>query len=144
MLLTTHYMAEADELCDRIAIIDRGQLLACDTPRSALKQAAERRADVRARDDAAGHGRWTACSRACQACNVTHRDGDGRTFARADASRRSRCSARSSRRWHRAGSACMTLATRETALEDVFIAIVGRGLEDGGDVASIPSTASVR
>ena len=32
MLLTTHYMAEADELCDRLAIIDRGKVLACDTP----------------------------------------------------------------------------------------------------------------
>jgi ABC-2 type transport system ATP-binding protein len=32
LLLTTHYMAEADELCDRVAIIDRGQVLACDTP----------------------------------------------------------------------------------------------------------------
>ncbi len=32
VLLTTHYMAEADELCDRIAIIDHGAVLACDTP----------------------------------------------------------------------------------------------------------------
>lgn len=32
MLLTTHYMAEADELCDRIAIIHGGKVLACDTP----------------------------------------------------------------------------------------------------------------
>ena len=32
LLLTTHYMAEADELCDRLAIIDKGQLLALDTP----------------------------------------------------------------------------------------------------------------
>src|SRR5436305_1857998 len=32
LLLTTHYMAEADELCDRLAIIDRGKVLACDTP----------------------------------------------------------------------------------------------------------------
>jgi len=34
VLLTTHYMAEADELCDRIAIIDQGRILACDTPRN--------------------------------------------------------------------------------------------------------------
>jgi ABC-2 type transport system ATP-binding protein len=34
LLLTTHYMAEADELCDRIAIIDHGKVLACDTPAS--------------------------------------------------------------------------------------------------------------
>ena len=32
VLLTTHYMAEAEELCDRIAIIDGGRLVACDTP----------------------------------------------------------------------------------------------------------------
>lgn len=37
ILLTTHYMEEADHLCDRVAIMDRGTLLALDTP-DALKQ----------------------------------------------------------------------------------------------------------
>ena len=32
VLLTTHYMAEADELCERIAIVDRGRILAIGTP----------------------------------------------------------------------------------------------------------------
>ncbi len=32
IVMTTHYMAEADELCDRLAIIDRGKLLALDSP----------------------------------------------------------------------------------------------------------------
>ncbi|MCD6559231.1 MAG: ABC transporter ATP-binding protein [Palaeococcus sp.] len=32
VLLTTHYMAEAEELCDRIAIIDHGKIIALDTP----------------------------------------------------------------------------------------------------------------
>jgi ABC-2 type transport system ATP-binding protein len=32
ILLTTHYMAEADELCERLAIIDRGAILACSSP----------------------------------------------------------------------------------------------------------------
>lgn len=32
ILLTTHYMEEADRLCDRIAIIDYGQIVALDTP----------------------------------------------------------------------------------------------------------------
>jgi len=32
--MTTHYMDEADRLCDRLAIIDRGHLLALDTPRA--------------------------------------------------------------------------------------------------------------
>ena len=32
LLLTTHYMVEAEELCDRVAIINKGRALACDTP----------------------------------------------------------------------------------------------------------------
>ena len=34
IVMTTHYMDEADRLCDRLAIIDRGKLLALDTPRT--------------------------------------------------------------------------------------------------------------
>ncbi len=32
IVLTTHYMEEADELCNRVAIIDHGKILVCDTP----------------------------------------------------------------------------------------------------------------
>jgi ABC-2 type transport system ATP-binding protein len=32
ILLTTHYMEEADQLCDRVAIIDQGRIVALDTP----------------------------------------------------------------------------------------------------------------
>ncbi|MCS6866026.1 MAG: ABC transporter ATP-binding protein [Gemmataceae bacterium] len=38
LLLTTHYMAEAEELCDRVAIIDQGCVLACDTPANLKRQ----------------------------------------------------------------------------------------------------------
>ena len=37
ILLTTHYMEEADQLCARVAIMDHGKILALDTP-AALKQ----------------------------------------------------------------------------------------------------------
>jgi ABC-2 type transport system ATP-binding protein len=37
ILITTHYMDEADRLCDRIAIVDHGKLVALDTP-AALKE----------------------------------------------------------------------------------------------------------
>ncbi len=37
ILLTTHYMEEADRLCERVAIMDHGKILALDTP-AALKQ----------------------------------------------------------------------------------------------------------
>jgi ABC-2 type transport system ATP-binding protein len=32
VVLTTHYIEEADQLCDRVAIIDHGRVLVCDTP----------------------------------------------------------------------------------------------------------------
>ena len=32
IMLTTHYMEEADQLCDRVAIVDHGRILALDTP----------------------------------------------------------------------------------------------------------------
>ncbi|MFM2482908.1 ABC transporter ATP-binding protein [Celerinatantimonas sp. YJH-8] len=38
VLLTTHYMDEAHYLCDEIGILDRGQLIALDTPKSLLDQ----------------------------------------------------------------------------------------------------------
>src|SRR5262249_46638160 len=41
LVLTTHYLQEADELCYRIAIIDRGRILACDTS-MALKRRVQR------------------------------------------------------------------------------------------------------
>ena len=39
IVMTTHYMDEADRLCDRLAIIDRGKLLALDTPRTLKSKA---------------------------------------------------------------------------------------------------------
>jgi ABC-2 type transport system ATP-binding protein len=41
VLLTTHYMQEADQLCDRLAIINQGKILACDSP-SQLKRTVAR------------------------------------------------------------------------------------------------------
>ncbi len=38
ILLTTHYLEEADFLCDRIAIIDHGKIVALDTPKNLKKQ----------------------------------------------------------------------------------------------------------
>jgi ABC-2 type transport system ATP-binding protein len=39
IVMTTHYMDEADRLCDRLAIIDQGKLLALDTPRALRNKA---------------------------------------------------------------------------------------------------------
>jgi len=38
ILLTTHYLEEAEELCDRIAIINHGEVIACDTTRELVRR----------------------------------------------------------------------------------------------------------
>jgi len=38
VILTTHYMEEAELLCDRVAIMDRGEIIAIDTPQNLVKQ----------------------------------------------------------------------------------------------------------
>jgi ABC-2 type transport system ATP-binding protein len=38
VLLTTHYMDEAERLCDRVAIVDRGKIIALGTPRELIAQ----------------------------------------------------------------------------------------------------------
>ena len=37
LLLTTHYMYEAEQLCDRVAIINQGTIIACDTPKKLMR-----------------------------------------------------------------------------------------------------------
>ncbi len=41
VLLTTHYMEEAERLCDRVAIIDRGSIIALDTPQELINRYSE-------------------------------------------------------------------------------------------------------
>ena len=59
IVLTTHYMEEADQLCERVAIIDHGRLLALDTPDAT--QGGGRRRD---RDAHPGAGRPRGAGRA--------------------------------------------------------------------------------
>ncbi|MDA8232089.1 MAG: ABC transporter ATP-binding protein [Magnetospirillum sp.] len=46
ILLTTHYLEEAEELCDRIAIISEGKAVACDTTRNLLRRLDSKRLTV--------------------------------------------------------------------------------------------------
>ena len=38
VIMTTHYLDEAELLCDRVAIMDKGRIIALDTPRNLIKQ----------------------------------------------------------------------------------------------------------
>jgi ABC-2 type transport system ATP-binding protein len=42
VILTTHYLEEAELLCDRVAIMDKGKIIALDTPRNLVKQLLKR------------------------------------------------------------------------------------------------------
>jgi ABC-2 type transport system ATP-binding protein len=42
VLMTTHYMDEAEILCDRVAIMDNGKIIALDTPKNLIKQLLDR------------------------------------------------------------------------------------------------------
>lgn len=42
IILTTHYMEEAEQLCDRVAIMDNGKIIALDTPKRLIKQLLDR------------------------------------------------------------------------------------------------------
>lgn len=42
VILTTHYMDEAEMLCDRVAIMDQGKIIALDTPKNLIKQLLKR------------------------------------------------------------------------------------------------------
>src|SRR3954447_15719226 len=55
VLLTTHYMAEADELCERIAIVDGGRILAIGSP-AELKHRVQRESIFRVELDRLGGG----------------------------------------------------------------------------------------
>ena len=128
VLLTTHYMAEAEQLCDRVAIIDRGQVLACDsTP--ALRRQVEGGQHVELEVRGAGPELDLATISGVQAVwGAPHPERGTRTL-------KFRLPPGAGlgevlRRLEGQSVQVDSVATRETTLEDVFIAIVGRGLED--------------
>lgn len=53
ILLTTHYLEEAEELCDRIAIINRGRLIACDDTKNLMGRLDSKRVTVMLTEDLA-------------------------------------------------------------------------------------------
>ncbi len=130
VLLTTHYMAEADEMCDRIAIIDRGRVLACDTP-AALRRSVQGgqhvELEVRAGADAA---RLAEVDGVALAWGAPHPERGTQTlkFRLEDGA----VLGDTLRALESRGLAVQAVSTRETSLEDAFIRIVGRGLDDAG------------
>jgi ABC-2 type transport system ATP-binding protein len=127
VLLTTHYMAEADQLCDRIAIIDDGKILACDTPdtlKRFVKASTMLKIDVTllnnksVLDDIPGVEKFTYTDD--PASNLT-----SLKFVLRD---ESAVSDIVSEIVH-SGAKILALRKTEPTLEDVFIKMVGKGFE---------------
>jgi ABC-2 type transport system ATP-binding protein len=126
MLLTTHYMVEADELCDRVAIINDGKVLACDTPQNLkrmIKQDAVLTLEIRQVENV------TAFQNIAGVRNFTHSHdmAAGITklkFILDDEAIVADIVAAVPK----SGSRIMSVQKTEPTLEDVFVTLVGRGL----------------
>lgn len=121
ILLTTHYMFEADELCDRVAIIDGGRILACDTPR-ALKAGLGQRIGLDVRVDRAPQGPQPAGVETLQVTpGADAVDVRMQVASEADVS--------PALRWLlEQGLVVKSLSKQDITLEDVFVKHVGKGL----------------
>jgi ABC-2 type transport system ATP-binding protein len=126
ILLTTHYMEEADKLCGRVAIMDHGKILALDTP-AELKRSvgADTIVNVRAEGDMQALGeRLTADidgvtrTRTVEGGVELHVQGTQRLVPRVVESA------------ERAGYEVADLSVAEPSLETVFINLTGKELRD--------------
>jgi ABC-2 type transport system ATP-binding protein len=126
ILLTTHYMEEADQLCDRVAIMDHGRILALDTP-AALKRTVG--ADTIVTVKTSGDEQELAARLAEEVEGVTrtrqtedgvelHVEGAERLVPRVVAAA------------ERAGFDLLDLSVAEPTLETVFINLTGKELRD--------------
>jgi ABC-2 type transport system ATP-binding protein len=133
LLLTTHYMVEADELCDRVAIVNAGRVLACDTPAN-LKRRLQRDSIFSLETTVLRDGEAAVLGTVPGVRTATHRQADGRTVVELALAEDDVLGAVFvAMQVH--GIGLMTLTKREPTLEDVFIDLVGRSMAEVEHVA---------
>jgi ABC-2 type transport system ATP-binding protein len=128
ILLTSHYMQEIDEMCGRVAIIDKGKVLACDTP-SNLKQRLQREAVFNLKVSPIGPrpspDAMIESVPGVRRVSVAEQNGHNDLSLILESEEvLSGVLAHLGKR----GSSLISLEKREPTLEDVFIQLVGRGL----------------
>ncbi len=125
IVLTTHYMEEADKLCERVAIVDHGKLLALDTP-AGLKKSVGADTEVRMQSD----GNADALARDVEQLQGVDRvqvvDGTVYAYMRSGGPTLADIITRADRN----GFTIRDVGITETTLETVFINLTGRELRE--------------
>jgi len=126
MLITTHYMEEADKLCDRIAIVDHGKLVALGTPME-LKHSVPGANVVEVhfnRETDEWKGRLESLE------GVTSVQAESAGFYRVLTSSGSRTTMQLVEMATSLGETITSLSVQNTSLDDVFVHYTGRQLRD--------------
>jgi len=125
ILLTTHYMDEADKLCDRIAIVDHGELKALDTPMK-LKASLSGKNVIEV-SFAAPPPAWAQTLRALPDVeDVSGHDG----LFRVTSSNGPATTLKIMEAAGQAGLPVLSLSVQSTTLDDVFVHCTGHALRD--------------
>jgi ABC-2 type transport system ATP-binding protein len=125
VLLTTHYMDEADKLCDRVAIVDHGKLVALDSPLS-LKATISGSNAVEASFENAPTDWRTRLANLPGVDKVTNEGSVFRLVSNSGPTTTSALLAAAAE----SGVALRSLAVHSTTLDDVFVHFTGRDLRD--------------
>ena len=126
VLITTHYMEEAAQLCDRVAIVDQGKVIALDTPRALVSSLGAEHVVEFAVDE--GVSLSDAALAALPSVEgVAFEEGTWRLTVREVHRTVPALLALLAER----GAAPTHLTTHHATLEDVFMALTGRRLRDG-------------
>jgi len=128
VLLTTHYMEEAARLCDRVAIVDHGKVIALGTPRELVASLGAEHVVEFAVDGAGEAGMPEAALGGLPSVEGVARDGGSWRLTVREVHRAvpALLAALAER-----GAAPTHLSLHHASLEDVFVAMTGRSLRDG-------------
>jgi ABC-2 type transport system ATP-binding protein len=125
LVLTTHYMDEADKLCDRIAIVDHGKLIALDSPLT-LKAAVAGASTLEVSFAATPSG-WTERLAKLPGVDQVHTEGSvARLTSREGPVTTMAVLAAAAE----AGVGVESIAVASTTLDDVFLHYTGHELRD--------------
>lgn len=125
VLLTTHYMYEAEEMCDRVGILSRGRLLAVDSPER-LKRSVAHKTSVKVELRGAEGGlEWLGSVKGVE--GFTHREAEGSTSLRVVLSGEEYLADLLSV-FRARNMSVASFSKAEPTLEDVYVAYVGGGV----------------